>query len=234
MNYEENPKSIKYHVKMYLHKNKRRFHNKSFIDFPAGNGITTKILKEIGAKPLAFDLFPEYFNIPGLDCKRANIVEGLPVEDACSDYLICQEGIEHFSDQLASFKEFNRVLVDDGYLLITCPDLKNVSKYVAEDKLLEPLYESPAGPITPLDIMFGHRGSIQNGNTFMAHKCGFTMNVLVGLLNNCGFKSSVGAERANYFDIWAIGYKNIEILPEQSTKLLKEHLGIKEENIEFN
>ena len=110
MNYEENPKSIKYHVKKYLHKNKRRFQNKIFIDFPAGNGITTRILKEIGAKPFAFDLFPEYFNIKGLNCKRANIIEGLPVDDAFADYLICQEGMEHFSDQLASFKEFNRVL----------------------------------------------------------------------------------------------------------------------------
>ena len=166
----------------------------------------------------------------------ASLTDFSSIEDNTYDAIFSSHNIEHlFPHEVElAFKEFNRVLVDDGYLLITCPDLKNVSKYVAEDKLLEPLYESPAGPITPLDIMFGHRGSIQNGNTFMAHKCGFTMNVLVGLLNNCGFKSSVGAERANYFDIWAIGYKNIEILPEQSTKLLKEHLGIKEENIEFN
>lgn len=110
MNYEDNPKSIKYYMKKYLHKNKKKFHNKSVIDFPAGNGITTRILKEIGSKPLPFDLFPEYFNIERLDCKRTNIVDGLPVEDASSDYLICQEGIEHFSDQLVAFKEFNRVL----------------------------------------------------------------------------------------------------------------------------
>ena len=38
--------------------------------------------------------------------------------------------------------EFNRVLKDDGYLLITCPDLKSVAKHVAEDKLLDVLYLS--------------------------------------------------------------------------------------------
>ncbi|MFT6815734.1 MAG: hypothetical protein ACJAZ3_001646 [Sphingobacteriales bacterium] len=52
MNYEENPKSIKFHVKKYLYKNKNRFENKSFIDFPAGNGITTRILQEIGANSI--------------------------------------------------------------------------------------------------------------------------------------------------------------------------------------
>ena len=87
MNYEDNPKSIKYHVKKYLYKNKNRFRNKIIIDFPAGNGITSRILKEIESKPLPFDLFPEYFNIEGLECKRANIVEGLPVKESCSDYI---------------------------------------------------------------------------------------------------------------------------------------------------
>ncbi len=126
MNYEENPRSIKYHVKKYLHKNKERFQNKSFIDFPAGNGITTRILKEIGSNPIPFDLFPEYFNIEGMNCERANIVEGLPVEDSSSDFLICQEGIEHFSDQLAVIKEFNRVLKKGGGLIITTPNYSNL------------------------------------------------------------------------------------------------------------
>lgn len=126
MNHEENPKSIKYHVKRYLHKNKERFQNKSFIDFPAGNGITTRILREIGSNPIPLDLFPEYFNIEGLECKRANIVEGLPVEDASADYLICQEGIEHFSDQLSAFKDFNRVLKKGGGLIITTPNYSNL------------------------------------------------------------------------------------------------------------
>jgi SAM-dependent methyltransferase len=122
MNYEENPKSIKYHVKKYLLKHQSRFQGKTVIDFPAGNGITSRILRDIGANPLAFDLFPEYFNIKGLDCKRANINTGIPVGDGSSDFLICQEGIEHFTDQLASLKEFNRVLKKNGGLIITTPN----------------------------------------------------------------------------------------------------------------
>jgi len=126
MQYENNRKSIKFHVKKYLLENMELFKNKAVIDFPAGNGITSRILTEIGAKPIPMDLFPEYFKIEGLSCQRANIKEGLPIEDKTADGLICQEGIEHFSDQFQALKEFNRVLKKDGILLITTPNYSSI------------------------------------------------------------------------------------------------------------
>ncbi len=126
MNYEDNPSSIKYHVKKYLYKHKDRFKGKSVIDFPAGNGVTSRILKEINAIPLPYDLFPEFFDVEGLSCKRANINEGIPVENGSCEVLICQEGIEHFTDQLASLKEFNRILKKGGSLIITTPNYSNL------------------------------------------------------------------------------------------------------------
>jgi SAM-dependent methyltransferase len=84
------------------------------------------ILKEIGAVPFPMDLFPEYFEIQGLHCERANIKEGLPIERKSVDALICQEGIEHFSDQYEALKEFNRVLKINGTLLITTPNYSNI------------------------------------------------------------------------------------------------------------
>ena len=44
---------------------------------------------------------------------------------------------------------------------------------IAEDKLLQPAYVSPMGPITPLDILYGHRDSLLQGN--------FTWHIDVGL-----------------------------------------------------
>jgi SAM-dependent methyltransferase len=41
--------------------------------------------------------------------------------------LICQEGIEHFSDQLNTFKEFNRVLKTNGKLIVTTPSYSNLA-----------------------------------------------------------------------------------------------------------
>lgn len=126
MRYEDNPKSIKYYVKKYLHSKADYYKGKSVVDFPAGNGITSRILKEIGANPIPMDLFPEYFEIDGLECTRANIRDGLPLKDKAVDALICQEGIEHFGDQFGALKEFNRVLKKNGTLLITTPNYSNI------------------------------------------------------------------------------------------------------------
>ena len=126
MNYEDNPKSIKFYVKRFLINNKDRFAGKKIVDFPAGNGITSRLIKEIGATPYPFDLFPEYFNVEGIDCQRANITSGIPLEQSIADAVICQEGIEHFSDQLNALKEFNRILKPGGTLLVTTPNYSNI------------------------------------------------------------------------------------------------------------
>ncbi len=126
MKYEDNPRSIKYHVKQYLLNNAALFKGKKIIDFPAGNGVTSKLLKEVGATPIPMDLFTEYFELDDMECMRAEIRSGLPLEDKAADGMICQEGMEHFSDQFGAFKEFNRVLKPDGLLLITTPNYSNL------------------------------------------------------------------------------------------------------------
>lgn len=124
--YEDNPGSIKYHVKKYLLKHQDFFKNKLVVDLPAGNGITCRILKDIGAIPIAFDLFPEYFDMKDIDCKRADVMEGIPLENNYADAVICQEGIEHFTDQFKVLKEFSRILKPGGQLIITTPNYSNL------------------------------------------------------------------------------------------------------------
>lgn len=131
MNYEHNPNSIKYYIKKYLLANKDNLKGKRIIDFPAGNGITTQLIKEIGAQPYPFDLFPEYFKVEGIECKRVNIKTGIPLKDQFADAIICQEGIEHFSDQLSALKEFNRLLKLDGTLLISTPNYSSLRSKIS-------------------------------------------------------------------------------------------------------
>ena len=122
-----NRKSPKYYVKKYLDGLKSDLENKIVIDIPAGTGVTTEILLDIGAKAVPFDLFPEYFLLTRIECKRADITDKIPVDDDIADMVICQEGIEHFSDQLKVLMEFNRILKQNGKLLITTPSYSNLS-----------------------------------------------------------------------------------------------------------
>ena len=127
------------------------------------------------------------------------------------DAIFSSHNIEHLCPHEVpmALAEFFRVLSDDGFVVITCPDLKSVCKLVAEDKLTEPAYVSSAGPIAPVDILYGHRPPMANGNLFMAHRCGFTEKVLTATLQAAGFKSVASMTRPAHFDLWAIATKSI-------------------------
>jgi len=147
------------------------------------------------------------------------------VKSSSMDAIYSSHNIEHvFAHEVSiALKEFYRVLKDDGIVVITCPDLQSVCDAVAKNKLLEPLYVSPAGPISPIDILYGHRGFIANGNVYMAHKCGFTYQVLIGAFYEVGFKSSYGGSRPQDFDLWLLASKNDKSV-EELQKLALEFL----------
>jgi SAM-dependent methyltransferase len=132
-----NPKSPKFAIKKYLTSIGKELIGKKVLDIPAGNGVTSEVLLELGSMVEAFDLFPEYFLLKSIPCKKADINEGIPVADNYADFIICQEGIEHFSDQLKMFSEFSRVLKIGGKLIITTPSISNLGA-----KLSYALFES--------------------------------------------------------------------------------------------
>lgn len=144
------------------------------------------------------------------------------------DAIYSSHNIEHLypHEVPLAFAEFLRVLKPDGFFVVTCPDLKSVCALVAEDKLTEPAYTSPAGPISPLDILYGHRTSMARGNLYMAHRCGFTQRVLDGTLRSCGFQSVATMARghAPYFDLWGVASK-VELPQEQMKALAIEHMS---------
>lgn len=111
----------------------------------------------------------------------------------------------HAHEVPLALSEFYRVLRPEGFALITLPDLQKVAELIAADRLAEPAYESAVGPITPLDILYGHRPSIAAGHTLMAHKTGFTATSLGRALLLAGFHS-VDVNRSG-FDLWALAEK---------------------------
>jgi hypothetical protein len=134
------------------------------------------------------------------------------VESASMNAVYSSHNIEHLypHEVPIALSEFLRVLADDGFAVITCPDLQSVCALIAQDRLTQPAYSSPAGPIAPIDILYGHRPSMGRGNLYMAHRCGFTQRVLGGTLSDCGFQSvaTKARGRAPFYDLWALASKS--------------------------
>jgi predicted SAM-dependent methyltransferase len=114
------------------------------------------------------------------------------------------EHIHHHEVPIA-LGEFFRVLRPGGLLLVTTPNLQKAAEFVALDQLEHEIYRSPAGPITPLDMIFGHTASLARGQSFMAHKTGFTARSLERLLTESGFADLRLSQ--DQFDLWAAASK---------------------------
>ncbi len=95
---------------------------KVVLDIPCGDGEASYEFYQKGAIVKAFDLYPEFMKTKSIEAKFADLTKGIPLENNSVDYILCEEGIEHISDQVRVFQEFNRVLKKDGELLITTPN----------------------------------------------------------------------------------------------------------------
>jgi len=181
-----------------------------------------KTFLHVGCGPKRKDKTTRGFNTPEWNELRLDIDEKVnpdivgtmlemsAVADESVDAIFSSHNIEHLyaHEVPLALKEFLRVLKPNGFLVVTCPDLQSVCALIADDKLTEPAYTAPAGPITPLDILYGHRPPLAKGNLYMAHRCGFTQKVLVGTMQRFGFVS-VASKRRGYphFDLYAVASK---------------------------
>ncbi len=78
------------------------------------------------------------------------------------------------------------------------------------------LYQSPAGPITVLDVLYGYSVEIErSGQEFFAHKTGFTQKSLNSVLQRAGF-SKIYSLVGN-LEINAVAFKGI---PDKFTRTL--------------
>ena len=133
------------------------------------------------------------------------------VESASVDAIYSVHNIEHvFAHEVQHvFAEFFRVLKPSGFVLITCPDLQTVCGLVEDNKLTEAAYNSQTGPISPLDILYGHGAAVQEGFQFMAHKISLTEKSLNQELMSAGFTNVASKRRMRGLDLWALATKSV-------------------------
>jgi SAM-dependent methyltransferase len=99
---------------------------KMVLDIPCGDGRASFEFLKKGASLKAFDIFPEFMRLKAISAQYADLSENLPIKSNSIDYIICQEGIEHIPNQLRVFREFNRILKKNGYLLLTTPNYSHM------------------------------------------------------------------------------------------------------------
>lgn len=114
--------------------------------------------------------------------------------------------VEHcyFHELPIVFNSIIRVLKDDGFAVITVPDLASISDKI-KTGILDTIYDSPTGPISALDILYGSRLHIQNGEIGMQHKTGFTEKSMSQILSSLNINAMI---KTNSFEIIAVLYKN--------------------------
>jgi SAM-dependent methyltransferase len=112
---------IKPFVKDFF-RSRQNLSGKVVVDLPAGGGEMSRVLRDLGATVEAYDLYPEFFQVPGLTCRFADLEAALPIPNGHADYVLFQEGMEHLPDQLRPLREFNRILKKGGRLILTTPN----------------------------------------------------------------------------------------------------------------
>lgn len=126
-------------------------------------------------------------------------------EDNSADAIWSSHNLEHlpWHEVGIALQEAQRVLTPEGLLFVTLPDLEAVAQLVVEGQLMEIQYDSPAGPITPLDMLYGHSASQAEGAHHMAHRCGFTAKSLTYALMEAGF-TDIKVTKGSSYDLWAV------------------------------
>jgi SAM-dependent methyltransferase len=138
----------------------------------------------------------------------ASMTDMSMVDDESFDAIFSSHNLEHLypHEVPTALAEFRRVLKPTGFALVMVPDLQRVGELIAANKLEDPAYMSPSGPICALDMLYGFRPSLAAGNLFMAHRMGFTRKTLAQHFLRAGF-AAVLAQRDG-FDLFALGHRN--------------------------
>jgi len=100
----------------------------ALLDVPAGEGALAARLIAAGFEVRCCDLYPEIFQLDGVDIQRGNLDRELPFSDQSFEYVTCLEGLEHIENPQQAMREFARVLKPGGHLIVSVPNILNVEE----------------------------------------------------------------------------------------------------------
>lgn len=146
----------------------------------------------------------------------ASITDLAPIADASAECVFSKHNIEHLEHHEVplALAAFWRVLKPQGFLILRCPDLRAVAelllKHEPEDTLYTAsIYGKPMA-VSPLDILYGSRQEIAEGNPFMAHRTGFTEGTLRTKVAAAGFEQVNVSRHVPTMELRCIALKRVD------------------------
>jgi predicted SAM-dependent methyltransferase len=127
------------------------------------------------------------------------------IADRSFEAVYCSHSLEHLHphDVVSAIRGIVRILKRNGFALVTTPDLEPIAALIVQGRAEDAAYQSPVGPITALDMLYGHAASIAAGNHFMAHKTGFTEDRIARLFLEAHFEEVLVIKGRSY-DLFAL------------------------------
>jgi 2-polyprenyl-3-methyl-5-hydroxy-6-metoxy-1,4-benzoquinol methylase len=95
------------------------------MDIPSGSGAFSRRLADLDYDVVAADVV-NYGDLKGVEFHVADMNQPLPFADGSLSCITCIEGIEHLERPFDFVRECERVLRDDGCLILTTPNTSSI------------------------------------------------------------------------------------------------------------
>ncbi|MDE2341822.1 MAG: class I SAM-dependent methyltransferase [Betaproteobacteria bacterium] len=160
------------------------WHGKKVVDLSCGDGVTTYILRKLGATVTPYELNTAYCKLEDAPL-FANVQKELPIASESVDLVVLQEVIEHLPNQLFTIQEIYRILKPGGELFLTTP-----SKSSLQARLSFLVFESEHLRSTPWGALDGVWGQNENGEKYFGHLWLIGIQQLSAFGKIAGFKKT--------------------------------------------
>jgi len=102
----------------------------TIVDAPCGKGTLAAALQAKDFRVFGLDIDPGARELLGSAFRHADLNGPLPLPDRSSDLVISVEGIEHLENPHSFLREVNRILRDEGLLILTTPNVVSLRSRV--------------------------------------------------------------------------------------------------------
>ena len=98
------------------------------LDVPAGKGVLSDYMRELGFDVHCADIDPGLLEAKGFPFERVNLNSPLPYEDHSFDVVVCANALHRIAHFRVALAEFSRILVPGGSLLMSVNNYANIAK----------------------------------------------------------------------------------------------------------